>query len=105
MPILKFNGATEQQVKEYSKKINELVDLVVAKPEAILLMNNNNEIYVAPNTNKRIYIEVEWLKRPEEARIALVKHLTDFFGGEGVNVSVNFNEINNNLYVNNVKRG
>ncbi|AGY41092.1 hypothetical protein mflW37_0250 [Mesoplasma florum W37] len=105
MPILKFNGTTEKQVKQYSKKINELVDLIVAKPESILMMNNNNNIYVSKNTNKRIYVEVDWLIRPEEARIALVKHLTDFFGGEGITVSVKFTEINKNLYVNNNRMG
>ncbi|ATQ35854.1 hypothetical protein MENTO_v1c00260 [Mesoplasma entomophilum] len=105
MPILKFNGTTEEQIKEYSKKINELVDLITAKPETILMMNNNRNIYAAENTNKRVYVEVDWLARPEEARIALVKHLTDFFGGDGITVSVKFAEINKNLYVNNNRMG
>ncbi|AVN60048.1 hypothetical protein CG007_00165 [Mesoplasma entomophilum] len=105
MPILKFNGASEEQVKQYAKKIEELVDLIVAKPEAILMINNNNNVYVAENTNKRVYVEVDWLARPEEARIALVKHLTDFFGGDGITVSVKFTEINKNLYVNNNRMG
>ncbi|ATZ20552.1 DUF1904 family protein [Mesoplasma coleopterae] len=105
MPILKFNGASEEQVKQYAKKIDELVDLIVAKPEAILMINNNNNVYVAENTNKRVYVEVDWLARPEEARIALVKHLTDFFGGDGITVSVKFTEINKNLYVNNNRMG
>ncbi|AVN64082.1 MULTISPECIES: DUF1904 family protein [Mesoplasma] len=105
MPILKFNGTTEEKVKEYSKKINEIADLIVSKPEAILMMVNNNNIFVAENTNKRIYVEVDWLKRSEESRVLLVEHLTNFFGNEGVNVSVKFTEINNDLYVNNEKRG
>ncbi|ATZ21235.1 DUF1904 family protein [Mesoplasma tabanidae] len=105
MPILKFNGISEEQIKEYSKKINELVDLIVAKPEAILMINNDKNIYVAENTNKRIYVEVDWLARPEEARVALVKHLTDFFGGQGITVSAKFTEINKDLYVNNNRMG
>ncbi|AVN64776.1 hypothetical protein CG002_00110 [Mesoplasma florum] len=105
MPILKFNGTTEEKVKEYSKKINEIAELIVSKPEAILMMVNNNNIFVAENTNKRIYVEVDWLKRSEESRVLLVEHLTNFFGNEGVNVSVKFTEINNDLYVNNEKRG
>ncbi|AVN62073.1 hypothetical protein CG001_00150 [Mesoplasma coleopterae] len=105
MPILKFNGASEEQVKQYAKKIDELVDLIIAKPEAILMINNNNDVYVAENTNKRVYVEVDWLARPEEARTALVKHLTDFFGGDGITVSVKFTEINKNLYVNNNRMG
>ncbi|AAT75384.1 unknown protein [Mesoplasma florum L1] len=105
MPILKFNGTTEEKVKEYSKKINEIADLIVSKPEAILMMVNNNNIFVAKNTNKRIYVEVDWLKRSEESRVLLVQHLTNFFGNQGVNVSVKFTEINNDLYVNNEKRG
>ncbi|AVN58642.1 DUF1904 family protein [Mesoplasma florum] len=105
MPILKFNGTTEEKVKEYSKKINEIAELIVSKPEAILMMVNNNNIFVAEKTNKRIYVEVDWLKRSEESRVLLVEHLTNFFGNEGVNVSVKFTEINNDLYVNNEKRG
>ncbi|AVN63399.1 hypothetical protein CG006_00115 [Mesoplasma florum] len=105
MPILKFNGTTEEKVKEYSKKINEIAELIVSKPEAILMMVNNSNIFVAENTNKRIYVEVDWLKRSEESRVLLVEHLTNFFGNEGFNVSVKFTEINNDLYVNNEKRG
>lgn len=105
MPILKFNGTTEAQIKAYASKIDELVDLIVAKPETILMMSNDNNIYAAQNTNKKIYVEVDWLARPEAARVALVKHLTDFFGGEGITVSVKFTEINKDLYVNNNRMG
>lgn len=101
MPILKFNGTTEEQVKQYAEKIEDIANLIVAKPESILMMSNNNNIYVSPNTNKRIYVEVDWLARPETTRITLVKHLTDFFGGEKITISVKFTEVNDHLYLDN----
>lgn len=103
MPIIKFSGTTQKQVEEYTKKIDEICELIVAKKENIFFINQDVDA-LRGNGEYAIIINVEWMSRPDKQQV-LADHLKAFFGKDGVTVGVIFYELNGMFYLNGNKIG
>ncbi|WP_026389422.1 DUF1904 family protein [[Acholeplasma] multilocale] len=104
MPILKFSGISEKRVEEYSKKINEIAQLVVADPANIMFIAEGSKIFPEQGKQTPIYVTVEWMARPDKEQL-LTNHLVEFFKEDSEKVSVFFTEINGKFYVKGNKVG
>ncbi|QHX35571.1 hypothetical protein STIUS_v1c00160 [Spiroplasma sp. TIUS-1] len=103
MPIIKFSGTTQKQIEEYSKKVDEICELIVAKKENIFFINQDVDV-VRGNGEYSIIVNVEWMSRLDKQQI-FADHLKSFFGKEGTTVGVIFYDINEKFYLNGKKVG
>ncbi|SYV94835.1 Domain of uncharacterised function (DUF1904), partial [Mycoplasma putrefaciens] len=60
MPIIRFSGVSEQKVLDFSKKVNEIAELVVADPEKIMFIYDNSKVFQLKQDQNPIYVTVEW---------------------------------------------
>ncbi|AGJ91093.1 DUF1904 family protein [Mycoplasma putrefaciens] len=104
MPIIRFSGVSEQKVLDFSKKVNEIAELVVADPEKIMFIYDNSKVFQLKQDQNPIYVTVEWIARPDKEQI-FAEYIVDFFKDQSSKVWVFFTDINAKLYAHTKKVG
>ncbi|KNG79041.1 DUF1904 family protein [Mycoplasma sp. HU2014] len=97
MPIIKFSGVSEQQVIDFSNKVDEIAQLIVADPTKIMFICENSKIFQKNKQQNPIYVTVEWMSRPDKEEL-FANYITDFFNEFSDKVWVFFTEVNNKLF-------
>ncbi|EOA07278.1 DUF1904 family protein [Mycoplasma yeatsii] len=104
MPIIKFSGVSEERVKEFSNKVNEIAELVTANPENIMFICEDSKVFQLKQEQKPIYVTVEWLSRPDKEQI-FANYIVDFFKEDSSKVWIFFTDVNGKLYAHTKKVG
>ena len=104
MPIIKISGANEALVNEFANKVEEISDLIVAKPENIMFICENSSVFPKQGKHAPIYVTVEWVARPDKEQ-KFAEYITNFFTSNATKVWVFFTEVNGKMYANGTKLG
>ncbi|AOG59971.1 hypothetical protein SHELI_v1c00160 [Spiroplasma helicoides] len=104
MPIFSFKGVSIDEVKEYSKKVGELSQIINVDVKEFVFWWEETEAVWNGHDKHVVMVSIDWVGRPVKQE-PVTKHLMDFFAKNGTNVYVKFTEINNFMYLNGKVKG
>ncbi|AHB35864.1 DUF1904 family protein [Spiroplasma apis] len=101
MPIFSFRGVPEEKVREYYNKVDEIGKLINANVKKIVFWFEPYKLIGDSRQENAILVKVDWIGRPLKQEL-LAKHIQENFSNYSDNIYVQFNEVNNFLYLNGV---
>lgn len=99
MPVFAFKGVAPEKIKEYSKKVGELAQIINCEVEKITFWSESAVSIDTGYVNNAIFVTIDWVGRPLKQE-PVTKHILSFFEKESKHIYVKFNEINSFLYLN-----